>query len=166
MARKKQSPDPFDGGVSDFVPAVLARSTEEAEAYRALLDDHDIPAIVATDDELGEPADAQQRVARKGGMTQGVPVMVPEVLLDEASEIIADREDDEEFRVDEDVYDDDEDEDEAEQFGLDGEPLDTGEEADGLGLTGDEDNEEDDPAGGPGGPKLPEDDCDNTDDMI
>lgn len=76
-----------DGDVQDkLVPAVFARSLAEAEVYRQLLEDHDIPASVAGDDveHLGEGVPE---------MTHGVPIMVPEPMLDEAGEVIADRED-------------------------------------------------------------------------
>ena len=75
---------PGQGGeddLTDFVPAVFARSMAEAEAYRRLLDDHDIPVI------LGESRPVESR----SGITRGCPVLVPEVLLDDASRIIADR---------------------------------------------------------------------------
>ena len=97
-----------DGDVQDkLVPAVFARSVEEAEVYRELLDDHDIPAIVASDDgveHLGEGVPE---------MTHGVPIMVPEPMLDEAGEVIADREDLVPFQSDDeedDTYEDDDDE--------------------------------------------------------
>ena len=95
-----------EGSSRDFVPAVFARSVEEAERYQELLDDHDIPALI------GE---------NSGGMTRGVPVMVPEVYLDEASEIIADRGELEEFDLlEEDLEDEDEDLAGTEGFTLDG----------------------------------------------
>lgn len=86
-----------------FVPAVVARSFEEADRYRALLDDHDIPAIVATDEDL-------ERFGAEGCTTPlGVPVLVSEAMLDEATEVIADREDVEDFHVgEEDAIDEDE----------------------------------------------------------
>lgn len=91
---------------SDFVPAVFARNVDEAEEYRELLNDHDIPAMVGNlDDDENTP---------RRGMTRGVPVLVPEVLLDEASEIIAELEEEDEFDeedVDGDEIDDDENED-------------------------------------------------------
>ena len=102
---------------SEFVPAVLARTVEEAGKYRDLLDDHDIPAILGTDEELDEMTDEDRRLARNRGMTHGVPVLVPESLLDEASEIISDREASGALAGDEDEFDD-EDEEEDEEFGL------------------------------------------------
>ena len=75
---------PGQGGedeLADFVPAVFARSMEEAEAYRRLLDDHDIPAILG----LALPVD------RSALITRGCPVLVPEVMLDDASRVIAER---------------------------------------------------------------------------
>lgn len=95
---------------SGLVPAVVARSADEAEKYFELLKDHDIPAKVATND--AEIDDV--RVACPRSMSHGIPVLVPEDMLDEASEVIADREEADEFRVH-----DDRDEDEGEDdFGL------------------------------------------------
>ena len=116
---------------TDFVPTFLARSTEEAEGYRQLLDDHDIPAIVGTDedlDEKGSPLEA----ARRPGMTHGVPVLVPDVLLDEASEVIADR-----GKIDE-LDEDDLEEDQDDEFGF-SEAVEG--DADAAGLLDDEDED-------------------------
>lgn len=97
---------------SDFVPAVFAPSVEEAERYRDLLSDHDILALVGDED-----GDEKTRGAgNHSAMTHGVPVLVPEVFLDEASEVIADHEDIDEFQVADDEVDDDEDE----ELGLEG----------------------------------------------
>ncbi|MHC4294464.1 MAG: hypothetical protein ACYSTL_02640 [Planctomycetota bacterium] len=99
---------------ADFVPVVVVHSPEEAEEYRELLSDHDIPAVV--DD--GESVSGNEtRAGQKRTVSRGVSVLVPEVLLDEASEIIADREDLDEFRVD-----DEDDEDEDEEFDLEEAP--------------------------------------------
>jgi hypothetical protein len=77
----------------EYVPAVYARSEQEAEALRQLLEDHDIEAVIGYDelDDRGEPD------AVAGVMSGGVPILVPEIYLDEASEIIADREDVDEY---------------------------------------------------------------------
>ena len=96
---------------TDFVPAFLARSAEEAEGYRQLLDDHDIPAIVGTDEDVDEKGSEFEGV-RRSGMTHGVPVLVPDVLLDEASEVIADRE-----KID-DLDEDDPGDDQDDEFGF------------------------------------------------
>jgi len=101
MARKEES------GVSKkdrhgFVPVVVVRTRAEAEEYCQLFSDHDIPAKMGDgdSDETDAPA------------IDGVPVLVEEDRLDEAKEIIADREDLEEFQAadDEDELDDDDDE--------------------------------------------------------
>jgi len=113
MPLDDEEPDASEQEFSDFVAAVFARSTEEAEEYRELLEDHDIPAIVGEED---SPEDEEERRARswfRRGMTRGVPVLVPEVLLDEASEVIADRGD-----LDELDEEDQEDEEEEEDEGL------------------------------------------------
>ena len=106
-----EGPSPFGPSgeeYTDFVPVVFARSPEEAERYQELLSDHDIPAMTGGD------ADADRDVApsakpHSGGISRGVPVMVPEVLLDEASEIIADREDVDEFALEEDEVEEEDD---------------------------------------------------------
>lgn len=107
-------PGPLKPDDDGFVPALFARDIEEAEQYRELLSDHDIPARAGPDDELADPDadDAEHRLAGRRGITHGVPVLVPEALLDEASEIIADREEFAEFDEEDDDLDEDEDEDE------------------------------------------------------
>jgi hypothetical protein len=113
---------------SDFVPAVFARSLNEAQKYQELLNDHDIPAIVGLDEEL-QSEDDTPHVKRRKGMTHGVPVLVPEVLLDEASEVIADREEHDEFETDEDDDLEDDEDEEEEEFELEeGEELEEAEE--------------------------------------
>jgi hypothetical protein len=104
---------PEDDDGEEYVPAVFARSDEEAEEFCELLNDHDIPAMIGTEIEESPPAGKQ-------AMTRGVPVMVPDSMLDEASEIIADREDDEEFLIDEEGEELEEDEEEEEEFGFSG----------------------------------------------
>jgi hypothetical protein len=110
MAREEEdfaTPEDYE----DLVPALIARSINEAEQYCQLLNDHDIPAIA------GESADAveddEDVTVRQRGISRGIPVLVPDVWLDEASEIIADREEIEGFEID--AEQDDEDKDE---FGL------------------------------------------------
>lgn len=75
----------------DYVAAVLARSPEEAELYRRLLQNYDIPAV------LGElPGRGRLETGRSqhhDSASKNVPVLVPEPLLDEASQIIAGGED-------------------------------------------------------------------------
>lgn len=115
MSRDEEEFDPADAEFEDYVPAMVARSLAEAERYRDLLSDHDIPSQVG-EEELAEE-DRLQGSTR--GMSRGVAVLVPEVLLDEASEIIADSENDEDLReLDEDEeFADEEEEDELEGFG-------------------------------------------------
>lgn len=97
--------------IGEFVPAVFARNAEDAEEYRELLEDHDIPAIIGIDEEEEE---SLGRAGRRRGLSHGVPVLVPEALLDEASEIIADREENDDF-VENDEEDEEDDEEEAEE---------------------------------------------------
>jgi hypothetical protein len=109
-------PGPSEGDVAEYVPAFFARDQEEAEEYCELLNDHDIPARCGVDVDPQEEADSEHRVAGRRGITHGVPVLVPETLLDEASEIIADREDFTDF--DDDEEDEEDDEDEDDEYGL------------------------------------------------
>ena len=112
----------------DFVAAVFARSREEAEVYCELLNDHDIPTRLGDEADLDEKTLGNPAVHR--GITHGVPVLVPDILLDEASVIIARQEDIEEYDptaeddVDEDDLDLPEIDDPAEFLGDDNEPLD------------------------------------------
>ena len=99
-----------EGEHSGFVPVVVAHSADEAEQYCELLSDHDIPAMIG-DDGLAADADNETCPNPKSCISRGVSVMVPEALLDEASEIIADREDLDEFRIDDDDDENDDDED-------------------------------------------------------
>jgi len=111
----------FDAEEGDFVPAFFARTIEEAEEYCELLGDHDIPARCGLDDAAAE-GDSEQRTAKSRGMTRGVPVLVPEQLLDEASEIIAEREEFSDFDEQDDEDEEEEEEEEEadeDEFGLD-----------------------------------------------
>lgn len=103
-------PDEVEGS---FVPAVFARSQEEAEVYCELLNDHEIPAVVGDDN---MPDGHDQPVHH--GMTHGLPVLVPEPLLDEAGAVIASREEAEEFMVTGDDDPDEDYDDEDDHFGL------------------------------------------------
>jgi len=95
-----------------LVPAVFARSPAEADVYCELLSDHEIPAIVGDEDSL-----AGGHHPARHGMTHGLPVLVPEPMLDEAGEVIANREESEGLlTVDDD--DPDEDYDDDDHFGL------------------------------------------------
>ena len=139
----------FEVGSGDYVPAFFARDLEEAEEYCELLSDHDIPARAGVDEELGQ-GDSEQRVAGRRGMTHGVPVLVPETLLDEASEVIADREDFHDFKEGEEEEEEEEEEDS--EYGLvkpeadrdDEEDDEEDEESPFLGGDGEEDEEEGD----------------------
>ncbi len=121
----------------EYVTAVVARNRGEAEQYRDLLSDHDIPAVV-DEEELDK---TEESASRSKGIVRGVQVLVPEVLLDEASEVIADREEAEDFGVDseEAISDKDDDED----LGLDTEI--NPDEGDALFLDDDEDGHDDEP---------------------
>lgn len=106
MARDEDAFDNPPAG-SDFVPVVVARSVEDAEMFRELLEDHDIPSILGTEENIQETGTDSDDLGE--AMTHGVPVLVPEGLLDEAGEIIADREDFEELSEEDDFDEEDED---------------------------------------------------------
>jgi len=101
--------EPPEDGSEEFVSAVVARSPEEAQRYRDLLEDHGIPALIEAEN---EGAGAEPPVPRS--LRQGIPVLVPEALLDEASEVIADRENLDEFELAEEEDQEDEEEDDDE----------------------------------------------------
>ena len=115
MAKEDSAFDDLDAEeLGDYVPAVYARSPEQAERYRQLLEDHDVPAIIDEDYQPPEPHSGP-------GLRGALPVLVPESLLEEAKGYIADAEDMNDLIEDEDYLDEDEDEDEfeEEQFDLD-----------------------------------------------
>ena len=146
--------EPMDDDLAGFVSVVFARNVGEAERFREMLEDHDIPALVGTVDDIDVDSEEWQ-AARRQGMTHGVPVLVPEALLDEAGEVIADLDDtsaldedeDEEEEEDEeegaapadDEDDDEDDEDEDSGFGVDDDDDDG---FDDGALFGDSDDEE------------------------
>jgi hypothetical protein len=130
------------GEFTDFVPVAFARSLQEAEEYRQLLDDHDIPAIVDTEDHAAKHSGQS---AQRQDFSHGVPVLVPEALLDEAGEVIAERDETDEFGLDK--GDSDEPEEDEEEFGLGGTgpaPLGGEEEPDEEDEEDEEEEEEDD----------------------
>ncbi len=107
MADHDDIPDLEQAGSQGFVAVVVARSAKHAEMFRVLLEDHDIPSILGTEDDIGNSNDADPS-QEESALTLGVSVLVPEGLLDEAGEIIADREDFEEFDADNDLDEEDE----------------------------------------------------------
>jgi len=138
------------------VPAVFGRNADEADLYRQLLEDHDIPALIGDDEVLDK---VQKDAARRPGMTRGVAVLVPEAMLDEASEVIADREETEGFSLaDTDDEFDDEDEEEDEEFGFS--------ETNELGIVGADDEDEEDLLGLEEEDDDDEDEDDEDDDLL
>lgn len=111
MAMEDETFDVPDNAEDTYVPAVFARSPEEAEVYCELLSDHEIPAVLGDEDVL-----TGNDQPLRHGMTRGLPVLVPEPLLDEAGAVIASREEAEELlATDDDDLDEDYDDD---HFGL------------------------------------------------
>jgi hypothetical protein len=128
---------PIGDEEEEFVPAVYARSEDDAEKYCALLEDHDIPVMIGGQE--GEESDETP-----ASITRSVPILVPEAFLDEASEIIADSEDTQGFLGEDEEFDDEEDE-EDEEFdfadNLDDDDLDEEDDDEPfLGLDDDEDD--------------------------
>jgi len=101
MPRKGKSLDDVgpEGLGEAYVPVIFARSHEDAEIYCQLLEDHDVPAVI---DEDYEPFESQ----RRAGSPDGIPVLVPESLLEDARGFIADMENMNNFLEDEDDWDD------------------------------------------------------------
>ncbi len=85
----------------DYVPVAYGRDDDQAAQLVDILNDHEIPA------EVGEAAE--------NAPGQGIPVLVPADLVDEATEIIEDYEGLEGLVLANDEYDGDEDEDEEEE---------------------------------------------------
>ena len=75
----------------DFVPAIFAHSSLEVSACIEILANHDIQTIVG--DERDLERDEMEHIAWSAGMTHGIPVLVPEALLDESGSILAGRDD-------------------------------------------------------------------------
>lgn len=99
MSKKKNSEDP-----QEFVTVLFARNLAEAEFYKALLEDQEIPVLIEDEntEAMGLP-----------DIARGVPVMVPEEQLELAQDIIEQR-----AALDDDIEDngkDEEDEDEDEE---------------------------------------------------
>ncbi len=108
MSKKKNSEDH-----QEFVTVLFARNLAEAEFYKALLEDQEIPVLIEDEntEAMGLP-----------DMARGVPVMVPEEQLELAQDIIEQR-----TALDDDIEDngeDEEDEDEEEDECEDMEELD------------------------------------------
>jgi hypothetical protein len=93
--KTRPSNKPRPGRLRDYVPAVFARSLDEAERYRQLLEDHDVPAVI--DGEYCPPRP-------RGAPGECVPVLVPEPLLEDAKGFIADIEETNGFLEDEEDY--------------------------------------------------------------
>ena len=85
----------------DYVPVAYGRDDDQATHLVDILNDHEIPAEVG--ELLGEPAG------------QGVPVLVPADLVDEATEIIENYDDLEGLVLADDEYEDEDEEDEEQE---------------------------------------------------
>ena len=123
--------DGFDTKEQDeHVPLLYADSVEEAERICQILEDHDVPAL--PDEEYEDPeADEQGQ--------QGVAVLVPESMVDEAEAILDDLEELEALGEEEEDFEDEEDEEDLGDEELD---LDEEEDDEYGGYEADEDDEE------------------------
>ena len=79
----------------ELIPVVYGRDLAEANYYKSLLDDHEIPTFVMEEAVLDDSNEYES----------GIPVLVPEDHLAEAQDIL------EQITSDEDDFDEDEDED-------------------------------------------------------
>ena len=114
--RQPEEPS-FDAEEEQLLPVIFAHTAEEAEEYRQLLEDHGIYAVIADEDDgLDEDADRPRRA--RGRINPGVPILVPEVDLDEAGEILAEWDETGNYELPADYDDDDDDEDEEVLAGL------------------------------------------------
>lgn len=114
MSAKKKDDD--SQGSRGYVPVIYARNITEAEFYKGLLETNDIPAII--EDAASEVLGIPESIVGKG-----VPVLVPDGMLDEASEILAEHGDSQEEEALDDYEEMDEEfEDDAEE--VDDEELD------------------------------------------
>ena len=84
----------------ELIPVLYGRDLTEANYYKSLLDDHEIPAVVMEEAVLDD-SDKEE---------SGIPVLVPEDHLAEAQDIL------EQSTSDDDDFDEDEDEDELSGF--------------------------------------------------
>ncbi len=100
--------------MESFVLLMNAPSLGEAERLRDILDDHDIPSTIGTDEdvELKEDVELAPDAAPDVAAVRGVAILVPVALIDEAKEIVADIEDADEFEINEDAMESDDQEDE------------------------------------------------------
>lgn len=125
--------DRIDFGASDeYVTAIYVETPDEAEQYVQLLADHDIDAMIGSEEDEDLPP----------SMSEGVAVLVPADQLDEAAEVIADHEESGGFVLEAEELEEQEDEyDETEDM----EELDVDEDDDllPLDLGGDDDEDED-----------------------
>jgi hypothetical protein len=115
MAAKGEG-GPSGGEHPGFVPVIVARTREEAEEYCQLFEDHDID-VIAGDDDLEETTVKAKAVSLPP--VGGIPILVAEDMLDEAREVLADRENVEEFQVVADEGDEFDEEDDEEEDELD-----------------------------------------------
>ena len=100
--------------MESYVPLVRVPSQEEAERLRDLLEDHDIPSSIGSDEDV--KSDDDSAVPLDSGSVRGVQILVPIALIDEAQEIVADIDDTDEFDINEETVDSEDDADDKYGF--------------------------------------------------
>ena len=90
----------------ELIPVMYGRDLSEANYYKSLLDDHEIPAVVVEEVVL-KKSDEEDRSEAESG----IPVLVPEEQLADAQDILEqDTEQDDDFEEEEADSDDEKDE--------------------------------------------------------
>lgn len=125
MANKKNKS--LETKTDKLVPVVFADSIKEAAEHCQLLDDHGIKAFAGADQDENTPV--VNPVADEDEISHGVPVLVHKSDIDEAHEIISEREDLNTLALDDDEFSDDGEDDD--DFGM---SPDTGDDDGLLGL--------------------------------
>ncbi|NQU75594.1 MAG: hypothetical protein HQ546_04665 [Planctomycetes bacterium] len=96
-----------NSNLAEYIPVVYARDDEQAEQYKDILTDHDIIAIIGVD-EHGEGI----------SKTDGIPVLVPRDMANEAEEVIEKYEEMDGIVVNSDEFEDKDENDDDEDVSL------------------------------------------------
>lgn len=79
----------------DFLPVVYVQNWADAQRYKDFLADHDIPALIGTGEEKNLPGVEE---------APGIPVLVPDEMMDQASQVVAGCDVGQEFEPDPDEF--------------------------------------------------------------
>jgi hypothetical protein len=99
--------------LSEYVPVIFAQHTGEAEDFKCVLEEFGIPTLIESSSNTFSPLSA---------LSRRVPVLVPGEMLEDASELVAQVEQqiavqfDDYDGVDDDDVDDDDDDDDIDEF--------------------------------------------------